>query len=328
MSHAVASRRIAGAAGAYRRPVPLWGWVVTVAAVCALGGGAAPPLVLAPGALAAAAGPAVLVQGWARISAAGALVSVVPSAGLVSVAIGSPGRADVFEGGTAWRSRSLSGTHLIHLLPQTVMADSAARPIGWDALRRGDRVAVWGVMSPDEAIMALSMVVATTAQGARPTAPASGPAGGMAGVVTARSGSTLDLVTDTGTRHAVLLTAATQVRADGLAAASALAPFDVVQVDGPVNSDGSVVAAHVSVEFLSSQAAQVSGPIEAVRGDVGGLIVGGTMVCTSVQTYFVRGASRLWIAQLAAGRPVTVYGLPILAGKIPVGLAARVVAVR
>ena len=315
MSHTVASRRIAG-------------WVITGAAVCALAGGPAPALLRAPRALAAAAGPAVLARGWARITAAGTLVSAVPSSGLVSVAIGGPSRVDVFDGGTAWRSRPLYGTHLIHVLAQTVMADSAARPIGWDALRSGDRVAVWGVMSPDEEIMVLSMVVATARPAARPTAPAAGAAGGMAGVVTARSGSMLDVVTDTGTRHAVLLTAATQVRADGPAAASAVAPFDIVQIDGAVNSDGSVVAAHLSVEFLSSEAAQVSGPIEAVRGDVGGLIVGGTMVCTSARTYFVRGASRLWIAQLAAGRPVTVYGLPILAGKTPVGLAARVVVVR
>ncbi|MHB8732803.1 MAG: DUF5666 domain-containing protein [bacterium] len=298
--------------------------MITVAAVCALAGSSAPALVRAPRALAAAAGPAVLARGWARVTAAGTLVSVAPSGGFVSVAIGSPGRVDVFDGGTVWRSRALSGTHLIHLLAQTVMADSAARPIGWNALRSGDRVAVWGVMSPDEEIMALSMVVATAHQAARSTAPAAG----TAGVVTGRSGAMLDLMTNTGTRHAVLLTAATQVRSGGPPAAPAVAPFDIVQVDGALNSDGSIVAARVSVEFLASQAAQVSGPIEAVRGDVGGLIVGGTMVCTSAQTYFVRGASRLWITQLAAGRPVTVYGLPILAGKTPVGLAARVVAIR
>jgi hypothetical protein len=184
-------------------------------------------------------------------------------------------------------------------------------------------------MSPDNEIMALSMMVSTTRPAARPAAPAAAPTGaGVAGVVAARSGSMLDLVTDTGTRHAVVLTAATQVRADGLGAASAISPFDVVQIDGAVNSDGSVVAARISVEFPASQAAQLSGPIEAVHSDLGGLIVGGTMVCTSARTYFVRGASRLWIAQMAAGHPVTVYGLPILAGKTPVGLSARVVAVR
>ena len=302
------------------------GRVIAAAVVCAFAGtAAAPNLAAAPGAPAAPAGSAVLAPGWARVSVAGTLVSAVASTGQLSVAIGNASTADIFEGGTTWRTRALTGTHLIRLLPQTVMADGAARPIARDVLRSGDHLAVWGVMSPEDDIMALSMVVSTPHPAPR---PAAATAGGVSGVVTARSGSTLDLVTDTGTRHAVLVTAATQVRTEGLGAAPAVAPFDVVQVDGAVNSDGSVVAARVTVQFLSSQAAQISGPIEGVRADVGGLVVAGTMVCTSAQTYFVRGTSRLWIAQMAAGRPVTVYGQPILAGKVPLGLAARVIAVR
>jgi uncharacterized protein DUF5666 len=304
------------------------GWVIAAAAVCALAGGPGPDLARAPHAQAAVAGPAPLARGWARVVIAGTVASASPSAIVVSVTAGGPSKADVFGGGTSWRTRPLTGTHSVRLLSQTVIMDSAARPITPEMLRGGDRVAVWGVMSPDEEMMALSMVVSTTRPAARQAPLAAGSSRGVTGVVAARSGSTLDLVTDTGTRHAVLLTAATQVRADGLVAASAISPFDVVQIDGPVNSDGSVVAARVSVEFLASQSAQISGPIEGVRGELGGLVVAGTMVCTSAQTYFVRGASRLWIAQMAAGSPVTVYGLPILAGKTPVGLAARVVAIR
>ena len=305
------------------------GWMIAAAAVCALAGGPGPDLARAPHAHAAVAGPAPLARGWARVILAGTVASAAPSTGMVSVAVGGPSKADVFEGGTSWRTHPLSGTHAVRLLSQTVITDSAARPITPEMLRGGDRVAVWGVMSPDDEMMALSMVVSSTRPAARPaTPPGAAAARGVGGVVAARSGSTLDLVTDTGTRHAVLLTATTQVRADGLAAASAIAPFDVIQIDGPVNSDGSVVAARVSVEFLAAQSAQVSGPIEAVRGELGGLVVGGTMVCTSAQTYFVRGTSRLWIAQMTAGSPVAIYGLQIMAGKIPVGLAARVVAVR
>ena len=308
-------------------------WVMAAALACAL---ACALAVAAPSrvvgvlpAHAAAAIPPALARGWARVSLAGTLVSASPAGSLMSVEAAAPSRAEVFEGGATWRTLPLYGRHFVHVLPQSVMADSASRPIGWDALRTGDHVAIWGVMNPGEEIMALSMMFAG-AQAVKPAvrdAPA-GPAGGIAGVVTGRSGSTIDLVTDTGTRHAVLLTAATQVRGPGPAPAPSVSPFDVVQVDGAVNSDGSVVAAHVVVQFLSSQGAQVSGPIEAVRPDVGGLLVGGTMVCTSAQTYFVQGASRRWIAQMAAGRPVTVYGLSILAGKMPVGLAARVIAVR
>ncbi len=304
-------------------------WMTAAALACAIAAAAPSMFVGVPGARAAAAIPAALSRGWARVSLAGTLVSASPATGLMSIATVAPSKADVFEGGSAWRTLTLYGKHFVRVLPQSVMADSASRPIGWEALRGGDHVEIWGVMNPGEEIMALAMVFSTP-QAAKPAAPAAsvGSAARVAGVVTARSGSTIDLVTDTGTRHAVLLTAATQVRAEGPAAVASVSPFDVVQVDGAVNSDGSVVAAHVTVQFLSSQGAQVSGPIEAVRRDVGGLLVGGTMVCTSAQTYFVRGASRLWIAQMAAGRPVTVYGFPILAGKTPVGLAARVVAVR
>ncbi|HKX18546.1 MAG TPA: DUF5666 domain-containing protein [bacterium] len=304
-------------------------WMMAAALACALA--VATPLRFAgvPRARAAAAVPAALARGWARVSLAGTLVSASPASGLMSVETAAPSRAEVFEGGAAWRTLPLFGRHFVRVLPQSVMADSASRPIGWDALRTGDHVAIWGVMNPGEEIMALSMTFAGP-RAAKPAArgASAGPAAGVVGVVTGRSGSTIDLVTDTGTRHAVLVTAATQVQAAGLAAAASVSPFDVVQVDGAVNSDGSVVAAHVIVQFLSSQGAQVSGPIDAVRRDVGGLLVGGTMVCTSAQTYFVQGTSRRWIAQMAVGRPVTVYGLPILAGKTPVGLAARVIAVR
>lgn len=302
-------------------------WMMAAALACALAVATPSTFVGVPRAHAAAI-PAPLARGWARVSLAGTLVSTSPATGLMSVETAAPSRADVFEGGSTWRTLPLYGRRFVRVLPQSVMADSASRPIGWDALRSGDHVEIWGVMNPGEEIMALSMVFATP-QAAKPAAGApAGAAAGVAGVVTGRSGSTIDLVTDTGTRHAVLLTAATLVRAEGLAAAASVSPFDVVQVDGAVNSDGSVVAAHVVVQFLASQGAQVSGPIEAVRRDVGGLVVGGTMVCTSAQTYFVQGTSRRWIAQMAVGRPVTVYGLSILAGKTPVGLAARVVAVR
>ena len=296
----------------------------------ALGGllaaGGAPALAPAPRAQAASPAPAPLARGWARVVMAGTLVTVAVSGGTVSLAIGGPSTADVFEGGTVWRTHPLSGTYAVHLLAQTVVTDTASRLLAADLLRARDHATVWGVMRPDGEIMAVSMMVSTP----RPAALAAAEAGpGVAGVVAARSGSTLDVVTDTGTRHAVLLTATTQVHIDGsAAAASAIAPFDVVRIDGPVNSDGSLVAARVIVDFPASQGAQVSGPIESVHGEVGGLVVGGAMVCTSAQTYFVRGASRLYLSQMAAGRPVTAYGWPIMAGGTPVGLAARVIVVR
>ncbi|HLW47360.1 MAG TPA: DUF5666 domain-containing protein [bacterium] len=297
------------------------------AAVCALVAGGAPDAASVAAAQAATAGPAILAPGWARVVVAGTLASVAPAGGVVSVSLVGPARADVFDGGTSWHTRTLAGTRAIHVLPQTVMVDSAARPIAPAWPRAGDHVAVWAVMAPDDEIMALSLVV-TPARPAAPPQPASATPGHVTGVVAARSGSTLDLITDTGVRHAVVLTGTTQVRAAGAAAAPAPSPFDVLQIDGAVNSDGSLVATRVNVQFLAAQGAQVSGPIEAMEGDLDGLIVGDTMVCTSAQTYFLRGSARLWMAQMSVGRPVTVYGVPILAGKIPVGLAARVVAAK
>jgi hypothetical protein len=300
---------------------------VITAAVCALAAGGVPDAAPITRAQAAPpSGSAVLSPGWARVVVAGTLASAVPSGGIVPVSLAGPSRAVVFEGAATWHSRPLSGTRPIHLLPQTVMLDSAARPIAPGLARAGDHVAIWGVMAPDEEIMALSIVL-TTARSTAPQAPPAAP-GHVTGVVAARSGATLDLVTDTGVRHAVVLTGTTQVRTAAAAAPPAVAPFDVLDIDGAVNSDGSLVATRVNVEFLSARGAQVSGPIESVEGDLDGFVVGETMVCTSAQTYLLHGFSRLWFAQMSAGRAVTVYGVPIVAGKTPVGLAARVVAVR
>jgi hypothetical protein len=304
------------------------GWGLGAAAACALAATPGTPAPVAPRtAQAAPAGSAVLPAGWARVSLAGRLVAATPSTGIVSLEIEGPGRADVFEGGTAWRSRSLYGTHLIRLLQATVMIDAGGRPVARDAVHSGEHASVWGVMTPEDDIMALSMVVPQAQPAVRPVPPGGAAPDGLAGVVAARSGSTLDVITDAGVRRAVLLTAATQVRAGGSAAVG-VAPFDLVRIDGSVNSDGSIVAGRVLIDFIASDSAQVSGPVEYVRSDLGGLVVGGTMVCTSAETYFVRGVSRLAITGLPAARPVTVYGVPIVAGRTPVGLAARVVAVR
>lgn len=301
--------------------------MIVAATMCAFSLGALPDAGPLRRAQAAGAGAAILAPGWARVLVSGTLASAIVSGGVVSVSLAARSHADVFDGGASWHTLGLSGRRLIHLLSQTVMIDNAARPIGGEVLRPGDHVAVWGVMTPDDEIMALSMVLTSARPAAQPQ-PAAPIPGHVSGVVVARSGSTLDFVTDTGVRHAVVLTGTTQVHAAGAAPPPAVGPFDVLQIDGAVNSDGSLVATRVSVRFLASQGAQVSGPIESLEGDLDGLVVGETMVCTSAQTYFLSGGSRLWMAQLSIGRPVTVYGVPIVAGRTAVGLAARVVAVR
>jgi hypothetical protein len=303
--------------------------IVCAAAVVAAAASAGPPAGTVPAARAAAAGPAPLARGWSRVFMTGTLSTVTPFAGTASLTPAAPGTANEFEGGAVWHTRPLTGTVRIHLLPRSMVLDTAAHAIAWDMLRSGDHAAMWGVMPPAGEIMVLSLVASTGRPAARPAA-ATAPAGNAVfGVVAARSGATLELVTDEGTRRAVLLTAATQVRrGDAASAETAIAPYDVVRVDGGVNSDGSLVAARLNVEYPAAAAAQLSGPIDAVHANVGGFVVAGTMVCTSAQTYFVGGVARLWMAQMTAGRPVTVYGVPIVGGGIPIGLAARVVVVR
>ena len=303
------------------------GWVIVAATMCAFSVGGLPDAGPVRWAQAAATGAAILARGWARVLVSGTLASAIASGGVVSVSLDGRSHADVFDGGASWHTRTLSGRRLIHLLSQTVMIDTAAQPIAAEVLRPGDHVAVWGVMTPNDEIMALSVVL-TTPRPATQSQTAAATPGHASGVVVARSGSTLDFVTDTGVRHAVVLTGTTQMRAAGAGSPPAVGPFDVVHIDGAVNSDGSLVATRVNVQFLASQGAQVSGPIESLEGDLDGLVVGETMVCTSAQTYFLSGGSRLRLAQLSVGRAVTVYGVPIVAGKTSVGLAARVVAVR
>ncbi len=61
---------------------------------------------------------------------------------------------------------------------------------------------------------------------------------------------------------------------------------------------------------------------------LGGLVVGGTMVCTFAETYIIHNDAREALATVAPARLAAVYGTPIVAGATTVGVEARVVVVR
>lgn len=253
------------------------------------------------------------------------IASIAPPWAL-AVTIQGESRLSVFTGGTAWDTHGLSGTRTLGVLPETLILDGGGRRLPLASLHPGDRVAVWGVVRPDGALLAVSI----TAPGHSPVqAKAAAAAPGIQGVVLRRSGETLDLLTDPGARHGVVVTAATIVTRDGRPVPAAdIAPYDLLRVDGPMNSDGSLVATRIEVQFTAARAVQVSGPADQVLGSVGGLVVGGTMACTFAETYLVHGTTRMTLAQLAPGHAVTVFGVPIAASGTPIGLIARVVVAR
>jgi hypothetical protein len=296
------------------------GILAGLAAVWSLAGAPALP---APG-----GDPAALSRGWGRLVAFGIVASVDQTQGTALVAIAGTGRLETFLGGEAWSLRTLSGTHQVRLLPATLVLDSGERPATPASVRAGVPVAVWAAVRPDAVILALTVKLTSP-----PAAPASahadveGPA--ASGVVLRRSGPMLTLLTDSGVRRSVVLTAATGVRDHGQSlAVSTLAPFDVLRVDGVVNSDGSLAATRCVVEFSASSAIQVSGPVELNVAELGGFVVGGTLVSTSAETYVLHNEARVPFSQLNHALTVDVYGTPIAEGGTPVGLHAHVVVVR
>jgi hypothetical protein len=279
-----------------------------------------PPALPAP----PAGGPAPLAAGWARLMASGTLTAVNQSSHTVTLVIAGSAHMDEFEGGRAWRPKTLAGTRVVHLLPATLLVDSAGDPITAAEVRTGDPSTVWAVVQPDATILALTLqVAAPRLQAMRSAAPSAG----SAGVILERSGSMLDLLTPAGTRRSVVMTAATAIQSGGRPA-PAVGPYDILRIEGPINSDGSIAATRIDVEFAASSAAQVSGPVEWSATEVGGVVVDGTMIVTSTRTYIILHAALARAADLASGHPLTVYGTAVRAGDTPIGLQARVVLAR
>lgn len=296
------------------------GMALLVMAIFLAGGGVRPAPV--------SGGPAPLERGWGRLVASGILAAVTPSAATITLAITGSGRLDAFLGGAVWQQRAVSGTYVIYLLPAALIVDAGDHPLPITALRVKDLAAVWAVTRPDAAILAVSLAIASPRAFAVTAVP-SRVERAAEGVVLRRSGSTLDLLTTQGTTRSVVVTASTVIQKNGAPVPdAAVASYDVLKIEGPVNSDGSLVATQIDVEFSAASAAQVSGPVEQTVAGIPGLLVDGTMIVASAEAYIIRNGTRGQLAQITPGRPVTVYGTSIMAGNTPVGLHARVVVAR
>ena len=279
--------------------------------------------------------PAPLARGWGWILASGIASAVDLADRTVTVAVTGEGQAAVFEGGANWRLRPVSGTEVVRLLPAAVIADADREPVALAALRTGTPVLVWGALRPDASVLGLTLMMPQFR--ARP-APAVSivPQPGISGVVIRSLGGVLDVLTPRGVRRSVIVTGATAVRSSGGEYQSAgigggppgIAPFDLIKVEGTVNSDGSIASTHIEIELAAAGAAQVSGAVSKSFGDVDGLVVGGVMVAASGETYFLRGIDPAAFGGLAPGQAVTVYGTPISMGSVPIGLRARLVVMR
>jgi len=276
--------------------------------------------------------PAPLARGWGWLLASGIASGVDLGARTVTVAVTGEGQAAVFDGGANWRQRPVSGTEVVRLLPAAVIADADREPVALAALRTGTPVVVWGAVRPDASVLGLTLMMPQFR--ARPAAAlAIAPPPGISGVVIRSLGDVLELLTPRGARRSVIVTGATAVRSSGGEYQSAgtgggppvIAPFDLIKVEGTVNSDGSIASTHIAIELAAADAAHVSGAVSRSFGDVEGLVVGGVLVAASRETYVIRGIDPAAFGGLAPGQPVTIYGTPISMGSVPIGLRARLI---
>ena len=282
-----------------------------------------------PGTAGPGAGPAPLAKGWGWMLASGTVAGIDPVARTVTVAIAGQGRLEVSEGGPTWRHEAVIGKQIVHLVPATLLVDAGEWSVPATAIHIGSPALVWGVVRADSAVFALKVLMPELAgDPRRGIAPPAMPST-ASGIVLRHLGPMLELMTPQGTHRSVIVTGATAARdPSGALPLSSIAVYDLVTVDGTINSDGSIAATRINANLRAASTARVSGPVEQRLGDVEGLVVGGVMVAVSAETYLLRGSGPSAFAQLNPGLSVTVYGPPIFAGAQPIGVRARVVVAR
>jgi len=269
--------------------------------------------------------PAPLARGWGWLLLSGTAAAVNGSTRTITVAVSGEGRAEIFEGGTAWRHEAVTGTQVVHLLSETVLVDADRGPVPIATIRPGTPLLTWGVVRPDASTFGLTVVMPrlhARASGASPEPT------GVSGVVIRSSGRMLELLNQGGVQKSVIVTGTTAVHAAAGGAAPGISPDDLVNVEGTINSDGSVSATRIDVTLAVATAAQVSGGVAQRLDDVEGLVVTGVPVAVSGETFFVRGTGPATFKQCAPGQAVTVYGTPITIGSQSVGLRAALVVLR
>lgn len=273
--------------------------------------------------------PGPLPKGWGWLLAAGTVSASDANAGTATLAITGQARGATYEGGAQWRPQAVTGSQVVHILPSTVIADTGNQPATMASIHPGMPATVWAVVKPDASVLGLKLRLGS---GARqlPARPAitEAPAG-VTGAVLHATVSMLELLTGQGAPRKVIVTSATTIRnaSGAVVRGAAIAPYDILRVEGTVNSDGSVAATRVDVEMEAATAAQVSGSVDQAFDDVG-LVMGGVAVAIAPGCYYFKGSDPGAWQQLVPGQPAVAYGAPIVSGNMLLGLRARVIAMR
>ena len=273
--------------------------------------------------------PAPLPRGWGWLLAAGTVSGFDANAGTATLAITGQARGATYEGGAQWRPQAVTGSQVVHILPSTVISDTWNQPLTIAAIRPGLPATVWAVVKPDTSVLGLKVRLGS---GSRqpPASPITEAPAGVTGAVMHATVSMLEVLTAQGAPRKVIVTSATTIRnASGAVVRGAtIAAHDILRVEGTVNSDGSVAATRVDVEMEAATAPQVSGSVDQVFEDVGGLVMGGVAVAIAPGCYYFKGSGPGAWQQLVPGQPAVAYGAPIVSGNTLLGLRARVVAMR
>src|SRR5262249_36093857 len=132
---------------------------------------------------------------------------------------------------------------------------------------------------------------------------------GVTGAVMHATVSMLELLTGQGAPRKVIVTSATTIRnaSGAVVRGAAISPYDIVRVEGTVNSDGSVAATRVEVEMEAATTAQVSGSVDQAFEEIGGLVMGGVAVAIAPGCYYFKASGPGAWQQLVPGQPAVAY---------------------
>jgi hypothetical protein len=222
-------------------------------------------------------------------------------------------------------------TVVVRVIAGQTLIGVGRNTLPFSSLAVGDRVQVWGAAQTDGSVAAVRVQLLERAKGQLPAgtpplSPLSSTPGTVRGVIVGMSGGTLMLVTEAGLLQTVTTTTTTIVREhEQVAGLGALHPYDIVQASG---ATGRVLAAStIDLEFNSSTAAQVRGPVGMTVPAVEGIMVGTTIVGVHPDTFVIQGTTRLSFSAFTPGRTVTVYGTPVGLGPLVFGIQAQVVVI-
>jgi hypothetical protein len=192
------------------------------------------------------------------------------------------------------------------------LVEGTALPVAdREVLTPGRRVQLWVLGVAGGSAVVLRVLGRGAPGGRAPDEP-----GPLRGLVLTYDGRTATLLTEQNVLYTVLTTATSRVRG------GEVLPQAVVQVEGTRNSDGSISARTITVQFDPRASTRVRGVIALVWPEVGFVLTDGTVVILREDAWLVRGTALRPTGALAAGMAVTVLGI----GSPPY-VSARVVAI-